>query len=220
MTEPTPIISEPTMAAKTTPEPDNKPDNKPSNEPDSEPDSDPDSNRSIGNRPDFNHEEALLSVDIDMRSEVWVPHADMLSAQAQFVWSQLGLPAAEVSLVLGDDDFIAALNADYRDKNGATNVLSFAAQDYAQPADAQTLAALPAPRLMGDIVLAYNVVLAEAGAQGKDTGDHMRHLLVHGLLHLLGYDHMDEADAQAMEALEIDILAAQGIDNPYAESEK
>ena len=72
------------------------------------------------------------------------------------------------------------------------------------------------PLLLGDIVLAHDVLCDEARAQGKHVQDHMHHLLTHGLLHLLGYDHMDDADAALMEQLEKDILAAQGRPDPYA----
>lgn len=156
-----------------------------------------------------------LRVDIDLRDAAWQGHQDDLRAQAILVWSHLALPSAEVSLVLTDSAFIAELNETYRDKKGATNVLSFPAQDFTAPVSADALAALPAPRLLGDIVLAHDVVLAEADAQGKNPDDHMHHLLIHGLLHLLGHDHVAPQAAAQMEALEISLLAAQGRPNPY-----
>ena len=157
-----------------------------------------------------------LSVDIDCRHDDWHGLEAALIAQAEFVCRYLDLPPAEISLVLADSKFIATLNETYRDKKGATNVLSFAAQDFAAPVSAAALADLPPPRLLCDIVLAHDVLVDEARAQGKHVQDHMHHLLTHGLLHLLGHDHMAEADAVLMEQLEKDILAAQGRPDPYA----
>ena len=115
-------------------------------------------------------------------------------AQADFVWRHLDLPPAEVSLVLADSTFIATLNETYRNKKGATNVLSFPAQDFTAPVTRNAaLNNMPLPRLLGDIVLAHDVLAAEAQAQGKDKQDHMLHLLTHGLLHLLGHDHVKMA---------------------------
>ncbi|MCH1541685.1 MAG: rRNA maturation RNase YbeY [Alphaproteobacteria bacterium] len=159
-----------------------------------------------------------LTLDIDMRCADWHGAVDVLEAQAQFVWAHLAMPEAEASLVLAEGDFLATLNAQYRDKQGATNVLSFPAQDFAAIATPQDVAALPAPRLIGDIVLAHDVLMAEAGAQGKAPAHHMRHLLTHGLLHLLGHDHVSESAAAQMEKLETDILAAQGLADPYHEA--
>jgi probable rRNA maturation factor len=156
-----------------------------------------------------------LTLDIDVRAPIWGDAAAMLEAQAQFAWAHLAMPEAEVSLVLAAGDFLADLNAQYRDTQGPTNVLSFPAQDFASIATPQNLAALSMPRLMGDIVLAHDVLMAEAAAQGKQPAHHMRHLLTHGLLHLLGHDHMTPSEAAQMEALEVDILAAQGLPDPY-----
>lgn len=159
-----------------------------------------------------------LSIDIDCRHADWRGLEEAVRAQALFVWRYLDLPVAEISLVLADSTFIATLNETYRDKTGVTNVLSFAAQDFIAPVSAAALTAVPMPRLLGDIVLAYDVLMAEAAAQGKNPTDHMYHLLTHGLLHLLGHDHIKEADAQLMEQLEKDILMAQGRPDPYAAS--
>ena len=156
-----------------------------------------------------------LSLDIDCRHGDWHGLEAALAAQADFVWRYLDLPHAEVSLVLADSRFIATLNETYRDKKGATNVLSFPAQDFTAPVSAGALNDVPLPRLLGDIVLAHDVLCEEAKAQGKTLHDHMHHLLTHGLLHLLGHDHMQEADAQLMEELEKNILAAQGRPDPY-----
>lgn len=102
----------------------------------------------------------------------------------------------------------AALNETYRHKQGPTNVLSFAVED----ADL-----LPVP-LLGDIVICAPVVEREAHEQHKETLAHWAHMVVHGALHLLGYDHIDEQEAQAMETLETDILARLGFPDPYQPS--
>jgi probable rRNA maturation factor len=114
--------------------------------------------------------------------------------------------AAELSIRLVDADEGRALNRDYRGKDYATNVLSF-------PAELPPGVASP---LIGDIVICAPVVLREAAEQGKRPRDHFAHLTVHGVLHLLGYNHTAAEDAQRMEALETRILARLGISDPYA----
>ena len=117
---------------------------------------------------------------------------------------------AEVSLLLADNAMVHDLNRDHRGKDRATNVLSFPGGAEPPPAGA--------PVLLGDVVLALETVLGEAGAEGKAPADHLAHLLVHGVLHLLGHDHEDSAEAERMEALETEILARMGIADPYAGS--
>ena len=113
--------------------------------------------------------------------------------------------SAELAIRIVDADEGRALNRDYRGKDYATNVLSFGAD---LPPGVQ----LP---LIGDIVICAPVVAREAAEQGKAPRDHWAHLTVHGVLHLLGYDHLVEAEAEAMEALETRILAGLGIADPY-----
>ena len=120
----------------------------------------------------------------------------------------------EVAVKLTDDSEIRRLNREFRGKDAATNVLAFpllapdALQYLALTDDGQIL--------LGDIVLAAETVAREAGQQGKSVRDHATHLVVHGLLHLLGHDHQDDGDAERMEALEKLALQRLGIADPYA----
>ena len=115
---------------------------------------------------------------------------------------------AEVSVRIVDAAEIQALNASYRRQDRPTNVLSFPAEGAVQPGDE--------PLLLGDVVVCAPVVRAEAEEQGKSLANHWAHMLVHGTLHLLGYDHEADSDAARMEGLEATILEAHGIANPYA----
>ena len=124
-----------------------------------------------------------------------------------------GERAVELSVRLTGDDEVRALNAQWRGKDNATNVLSFPLAEEEDFASALT----DGPELMlGDIVLARGICEAEASAKGVPVETHATHLLVHGTLHLLGYDHHDEADAEDMEAREVRALARLGIADPYA----
>ncbi|RMB02845.1 rRNA maturation RNase YbeY [Eilatimonas milleporae] len=126
------------------------------------------------------------------------------------------MPALEVSVRLTDDAEVRVLNRTYRGKDKATNILSFpscAADDL--PVAVDHAAKGGPPVLMGDLVLASGVLAREAEAMGKTPEDHLGHLVVHGVLHLLGYDHMDDVEAERMEALEVRVLGTLGIGNPY-----
>lgn len=134
----------------------------------------------------------------------------------------LGLPATGFTLcVMGCDDArISLLNAEFRGKPAPTNVLSWPAEDRAAPEPGQA-PPLPVPGTaedpepLGDIAIAYDTCVREAKAAGKSAQDHVTHLVVHGFLHLLGYDHVDDSDAALMERLEAAILATLDVDDPY-----
>jgi probable rRNA maturation factor len=112
---------------------------------------------------------------------------------------------AELAIVLTDDSAIRRLNRTWRGKDEPTNVLAFPAKQGSSGAH----------RLLGDIVIAYQTLAREAAAEGKPFGHHLAHLAVHGFLHLSGHDHTTDAEAAAMEGLEIAILARLAIPNPY-----
>lgn len=116
--------------------------------------------------------------------------------------------AVELSIVFSDDAHVRALNAAWRGKDSPTNVLSFPAFPHA------TAEALPP--MLGDIILAAETVQREAELEAKPLVHHMTHLLVHGFLHLVGHDHLDEDEAEEMEALERRVLARLAIPDPYA----
>jgi probable rRNA maturation factor len=127
---------------------------------------------------------------------------------------------AEMSLVLADDALVQTLNRDYRDKDKPTNVLSFALLDGSDDSDDDTDDVLAReegmPILIGDVILAFETVQREAREQGKSIENHLTHLVIHGVLHLLGYDHQSDPDADRMERLETSILARMGIADPYS----
>jgi probable rRNA maturation factor len=135
----------------------------------------------------------------------------------------LGLQSTGFQLcVMGCDDArIAALNADFRGKPAPTNVLSWPSEDCAaeRPGDVPDLPLAGAPDdplHLGDIAIAYDTCAREAAEQGKAMADHTTHLIVHATLHLLGYDHENDADAELMEGTEVRILRTLGVANPYA----
>ena len=151
----------------------------------------------------------------DARWEAAIPDVIDLcgvAAGAAFRASAIQPANAEASPVLADDDFVASLNQQYRDREGPTNVLSFAVYD-----DVDELAGLPdgMPAMLGDIIVAYDTTTREAQQSGVVLGDHLRHLVVHGMLHLLGYDHITDEQASEMEPLETSVLAQLGVADPY-----
>ncbi len=143
---------------------------------------------------------------------------------ARATLTHLGLdPAGFEIAVLGCDDArIAELNAEFRDRPRATNVLSWPAEDLAPDTPGAT-PELPepdarfGPHELGDIAIAWETCVAEARAGGIPLADHVTHLVCHATLHLLGYDHVDDADAALMERIETDILCKSGVADPYAD---
>jgi len=164
-----------------------------------------------------NDEESLsvetpyLSVEISRAGGEWDADAEEIVLRlAQTVFEHDGTSsAAELSVLLADDTFVQSLNRKFRGKDKPTNVLSF--PNTPTPAGAL----YDEPSSLGDIALAFETVKAEAKTQHKSFDDHLAHLVVHGVLHLLGYDHVDDEDAEKMEKRERELLKLYGIADPY-----
>jgi len=136
-----------------------------------------------------------------------------IAAASQNVDADVG--DAELAIMLTDDSGIRTLNSNWRGIDKPTNVLSFPALQPVAPRKPGD-----APRMLGDIAIAYETVRREADDEGKPFDHHLSHLAVHGFLHLVGFDHENDGDAEAMEALETEILAQLGISDPYADRER
>jgi probable rRNA maturation factor len=144
------------------------------------------------------------------------------SARATLSYLSLSPDGYEIVVLACDDTRIATLNADFRGKPQATNVLSWPAWDLSAETDGDQPAAPPDanlddPEALGDIALARDTCLREAAEQDKTPDDHLTHLIVHSVLHLLGYDHIRDKDAALMEETEIRILASMGVADPYCD---
>lgn len=152
--------------------------------------------------------------DIEQDSALWeqLIDAEAIAERALEVAVEMAgitlLDGAELGILLSDDEHVKSVNQEWRGIDKPTNVLSFPA------VEPPKLARAP---FLGDIIIAYETVEREAKAEGKAFADHYAHLVVHGFLHLLGFDHIEEADAERMEALEIAILASLDIPDPYAD---
>ena len=160
-----------------------------------------------------------VNIEINCDSELWNEFVtcaqSMINDALAVVFDKVGvlksLNYAEISILLTDNESIRILNNDYRGKDKATNVLSFPSEilssgDYSQITD---------ELFLGDLAFAYEIIADEAKEQEKQFKDHFAHLAVHGILHLLGYDHIEDDEAQKMEAIEIEVLQKLGIANPY-----
>ena len=160
-----------------------------------------------------------LDIQIAIETEGWAQEAELeslagkvLETAAEYLRSEEKQPfpamPIEVSLVFSNDEQVRAVNAEWRGQDKPTNVLSF-------PAFPLVPGGKPGP-MLGDIILARETVEREAGELEKSFTDHLTHLMVHGFLHLFGYDHMDGEEAERMESLETRILASLGLSDPYA----
>ena len=147
-------------------------------------------------------------IEVEIEDEAWiqaVPQAVAIAEEAARA-ALAARPDADVVVLLTDDATLRDLNARFRGKDATTNVLSFPA-------------AASAGAHLGDVALAYGVCASEALDAGKTVANHLRHLVIHGVLHLLGYDHMTDVEAEAMEGLERDILAGLGAPDPYSSTD-
>ncbi|SBW14993.1 metal-dependent hydrolase [Brucella sp. 10RB9215] len=173
--------------------------------------------RSAGRRPLHTVSDNAIHIDIMIEAGNWPDEASLESLVSKSVaaaWNSLGLKSAtsELSVVFTDDASIQVLNGEWRGKDKPTNVLSF-------PAFPVKAGSQPGP-MLGDIVIARETVEREAKEEGKPIENHLSHLVVHGFLHLLGYDHETDEEAEVMEAREREILHALAIPDPYAVSDE
>lgn len=142
-------------------------------------------------------------IEVEIEDEAWKADFPDCKARAEAAGAAaLAGKLGDVVILLTDDGSVRDLNARFRSKDQPTNVLSFPA-------------APSAGAHIGDIALAHGVCVREAEEQGKSLEDHMTHLVVHGVLHLLGYDHVEDAQAETMEQAERDILSGLGVPDPY-----
>jgi probable rRNA maturation factor len=157
-----------------------------------------------------------LEIDIEEpwpADGAWVTLAERAAMAAAQVAPELAHPRLMTSVLFTSDTDVHALNAEWRGKDKPTNVLSF---PMLERDDLLDLAADGPPEMLGDIALAHETCAREAGEKGIPIGDHATHLIVHGLLHLAGYDHeTSDEEAEAMEALETKALAVLGLADPY-----
>jgi probable rRNA maturation factor len=161
-----------------------------------------------------------ITLIVDREAGAWPPDAEARAraAASAALTAALTTQAAlvEVGVTLADDAIVQELNRDHRDQDKPTNVLSFPLCDQCDENGALEADGPGAPLLLGDVILAWETVAGEATAQGKPVLDHTAHLVVHGVLHLLGHDHDTDEEAEAMERLEVAIVATLGIPDPYA----
>jgi probable rRNA maturation factor len=163
---------------------------------------------------------ALPITEVLVVAECWQsePGAEAVIHRAVAAAAEMvdaGIGEAELAVMLTDDAGIRTLNSNWRGIDKPTNVLSFPALPPTGPAGPDD-----APRMLGDIAIAYETTRKEADDEQKPFDHHLSHLAVHGFLHLIGYDHESDGDAETMETLEQEILAQLGIPDPYADRER
>jgi probable rRNA maturation factor len=156
-----------------------------------------------------------LTADVLIAADCWQnePGAEAVVQRAiAAAAASVELPAKETELavMLADDARVRELNREWRGMDKATNVLSFPAEWRVGPEEDEN-----APRMLGDIAIAYETTRTEAETELKPFENHLSHLVIHGFLHLLGYDHIEDDEAEVMEGLERDILKKLGIPDPY-----
>ena len=154
----------------------------------------------------------MIAVDVEIETDAWAEIRDLGDLARRSAEAAVRAAADEAAgplsatVLLTDDEAVRELNRGWRGQDKATNVLSFPASHPIVPGE---------PRHLGDLALAYETVAGEAAAEGKSLDHHAAHLIVHGILHLLGRDHGTEDQADAMERVEVAALASLGIDDPY-----
>jgi len=165
------------------------------------------------------HRHALApAIDIIVASVRWKAQRNakaLIKRAIAAAASAAATTGGEVAIVLTDDAAIRTLNRDWRQNNAATNVLSFPAIVNGRGPGTRSRRTDRTPHLLGDIVIAYETMAREAVAAHRPFRHHLAHLAVHGFLHLVGHDHAAEAEADAMEALEVAVLARLDVPNPY-----
>jgi probable rRNA maturation factor len=165
----------------------------------------------------------MLRIDLDGEAiwddlDLWQTRADAAVAAAiantEFAHLSNVDPVYSISVQLSDDENVHALNRDYRGKDKPTNVLSFPmlSREELQQSSPKNSSEI----MLGDIILAYETCAQESSEKAISIEDHAIHLIVHGALHLAGFDHIDDADATIMEGMEVKALASLGIGNPYS----
>lgn len=154
-----------------------------------------------------------LNLNVINDDEHPIPNQDLLEKCFALVADKHNISQAEVNVSIVSNQKIQQINKQFRNKDKPTNIISF---EFKKP---EGLPEDIAADFLGDIVIAPDVLKKEAKEQNKNLDAHWQHIFIHGLLHLLGYDHIDDIEAEEMENLEIELLAELGIANPYIEQE-
>jgi probable rRNA maturation factor len=154
-----------------------------------------------------------ISVDIRVDDDNWTESCEFIENRIYDIWKEISKKHKfdqdlEISVLLTSDEEVKSLNSQYRKKDKKTNILSFPQWDNEKA---------PYPLPLGDLALSFEYIKNEAILEKKELNDHLTHLLLHGILHLIGYDHIEEEDANKMEQFEIKVMKSFSISNPYKE---